>query len=77
MRSFIFLLMTINVIETRVMRWDLQEIDTEIWSENVKGRDKMENLCVDGRIILNQSYMNWMSGRRPVVVGIKINLVLP
>jgi hypothetical protein len=28
------------------------QIHATFWSENLKGRDRLEDLCVDGRIIL-------------------------
>jgi len=27
------------------------EMYTKVWSENIKGRDHSEDICVDGRII--------------------------
>jgi len=30
----------------------MQEMYTELWPESLKGRDLLQDLCVDGRIIL-------------------------
>jgi hypothetical protein len=32
--------------------WELCEVHSELWLENLKGRDHLENLIIDGRIIL-------------------------
>jgi len=34
-----------------------------VWWENLKKRDYLENLGVDGRIILRWILRNWMTGR--------------
>jgi len=50
---------TISAIKSRRMRWvnyvvrcDKREMHTIIWLENLKGRDHLEELGVDGKIIL-------------------------
>jgi hypothetical protein len=32
--------------------WKIREMHTKFWSQNLKGRDHVEDLDVDGRIIL-------------------------
>jgi hypothetical protein len=59
MRSFISL-SVIRAIKSRRMRWaghvacmrEGREMHTRLWSENLKGRDHLEDLGVDGKIIL-------------------------
>jgi hypothetical protein len=33
--------------------WDISEMHTKIWLENLKARSNFEDLIMDGRIILN------------------------
>jgi hypothetical protein len=50
------------MIKSRRMRWsdlvahmERREIHTQFWSENLKRKDHLEDLGLDGRIIFNES----------------------
>jgi hypothetical protein len=55
---------SIGAIKSKRMRWVghaewMEEMkNTKFWLENLKGRDRFEDLCIDGRIILE-----WILGQ--------------
>jgi hypothetical protein len=40
-------------------RWEKGEVPTGIWSENLKERDRLEDLGVDRSIKLKYIFKNW------------------
>jgi hypothetical protein len=42
---------------------------TIFWLENLKGRDNLEEIYVDGNVILDGSYGNMMGRSRPYSSG--------
>jgi hypothetical protein len=53
------------VIKSRRMRWaghvarTVREVNTGFWWENLRGRDRLENSGVDGRMILKRIIKKW------------------
>jgi hypothetical protein len=59
----------ITVIKSRKMRWERHVtrmgewyVHAKFWSENLKGRDQLENLDVDGMIILGCEFWSFHGG---------------
>jgi hypothetical protein len=40
--------------------WERIEIHTQFWSGNLKGRDHTEDLGVEGKIILQWIFVEWI-----------------
>jgi hypothetical protein len=46
--------------------WKTREVHAEFWWGDLRERDHLEDLSIDGRIILEKSFKNWES--RPGLV---------
>jgi hypothetical protein len=62
----VVIIIIIMVIKLRRLHWaghvarrEKLEIRTQFWSENLKGRDHLEDVGVDGRIILKWILRKW------------------
>ena len=42
----------VKVMKARSLRWEIGEMPTGFWWGNLKERDKSEDPCLDGRIII-------------------------
>ena len=48
------------------------EVHTGIWWENVMGKDNLENLGIDGKVILRRIFRKWNGGAWTGLIWLRI-----